>query len=69
MMLSLSTARSLALKTTREAQRRYKRQYDKTAKTSKFRVGDWVLVYFPQDETGKTRKLSLPWHGPYRVVS
>ena len=23
---------------------------------------------FPQDETGKQRKLSRPWHGPYRVT-
>ena len=23
---------------------------------------------FPWEETGKTRKLSRPWHGPYRVV-
>ena len=27
-------------------------------------IGDWVLVYFAQDETGKNRKLSQPWHGP-----
>ena len=33
-----------------------------------YRVGDWVLVKFPADETGKARKLSRPWHGPYRVV-
>ena len=23
---------------------------------------------FPQDETGRLRKLSRPWHGPYRVI-
>ena len=69
MVLSLSSARNLAIKTSKEAQRRYKVQYDKTARTSKLRVGDWVLVYFPQDETGKTRKLSQPWHGPYRIIS
>ena len=57
------------MKTNREAQRRYKLQHDKTAKTSKFRVGNWVLVYFPQDETGKSRKLSHPWHGPYQIIS
>ena len=68
MMLSLSTARNLAMKTNREAQR-YKLQHDKAAKTSKFKVGDWVLVYFPQDETGKSRKLSHPWRGPYRIIS
>ena len=58
MVLSLSTASSLAVKANREAQQRYKLQYDKTAKLAKFRVGDWVLIYFPQDKTGKSRKLS-----------
>lgn len=33
------------------------------------KIGDWVLVYFPADDSGKQRKLSRPWHGPYRVVS
>ena len=28
-----------------------------------------MLIYFAQDETGKHRKLSQPWHGPYRVIS
>ena len=27
------------------------------------------MVYFPQNEMGKIRKLSQPWHGPYRMVS
>ena len=67
MVLSLSTAMSLAMKANREAQQRYKLQYDKTAKLTKFRIGDWV--FFPQDETGKSRKLSHPWHGPYRITS
>ena len=25
-------------------------------------------MYFPRDECGRNRKLSRPWHGPYRVV-
>ena len=33
-----------------------------------YQVGDWILIRFPQDETGIMRKLSRPWHGPYRVV-
>ena len=33
-----------------------------------FRVGDWILVRFPQDESGRWRKLSRPWHGPYRIL-
>ena len=32
------------------------------------KIGDWVLVQFPHKETGKKRKLSKPWHGPYRVI-
>ena len=28
-----------------------------------------MLTYFPEDETGKFRKLSRPWHGPYRIVN
>ena len=31
-------------------------------------MGDWILVYFPQEERGR-KKLSRPWHGPYRVLS
>ena len=67
--LSLSSARMLAMKASQEAQRRYKEQYDKTATSSKFQIGDWVLVHFAYQETGKMRKLSQPWHGPYRIVA
>ena len=69
MVLSLSTARNLAKEANKISQKRYKTQYDKSAKPSKSKVGDWVLIYFSQDETGKNRKLSQPWHGPYRIVS
>jgi len=58
MMLMLSSARSLAKEVNRGSQRRYKAQYDKSANDFKIRIGDWVLVYFAQDEIGKTRKLS-----------
>jgi len=64
-MLPFSSARKLAEQTNRNAQRHYKHQYDKTARNAKFKIGD----YFAQDETGKHRKWSQPWHGPYRVIS
>ena len=67
-MLSLGSARELAIKTIEESQKRYKTNYDRHAKDVHFRVGDWVFVYFPQDDSGKTRKLSKPWHGPYRII-
>ena len=65
---SLSTARCLAAENIQKAQARYKYQYDKTAKEIEYSVGDWVLVRFPQEEVGRGRKLSRPWHGPYRVI-
>ena len=27
------------------------------------------MIRFPQEETGANRKLSRPWHGPYRIES
>ena len=32
-------------------------------------IGDWVLVKFPAEEPGRMRKLSRPWHGPYRITN
>ena len=68
MMLSLSSARNLANEVNRGSQKKYKAQYDKSARDPKLMIGDWVLVYFAQDETGKNRKLSQPWHGPYKII-
>ena len=69
LMLSLSAARDLAAKSIHRAQRKYKTQYDRKATQHKYRIGDWVLVRFPNEESGKQCKLSRPWHGPYRVLS
>lgn len=66
---SLSSARELAVKAMQKAQKRYKVQYDRKSAKTKYRLGDWVMVRFPHEETGKQRKLSQPWHGPFRVVS
>ena len=57
------------MKAMQKAQKRYKVQYDRKSTKTKYRLGDWVLVRFPHEETGKQRKLSQPWHGPFRVVS
>lgn len=69
MMVSLSSARDLAAKMIQKAQTKYKKYYDQKAKDSQIRVGEWLLVQFPQDESGRNRKLSNPWHGPYYVTS
>ena len=67
-MISLASARELAAASIQRSQKRYKANYDRSASNKHYRVGDWVLVRFPQDESGAARKLSRPWHGPYRVV-
>ena len=66
--MSLASARELAAKAIRQAQKKYKRNYDKRTGDRDYRIGEWVLVRFPADETGKMRKLARPWHGPFRVM-
>ena len=66
--LSLSSAREIATQSIQQAQRKYKKQYDRGAMLTNYSVGDWVPVKFPSDESGKGRKLSRPWHGPFGVV-
>ena len=34
----------------------------------KYQIGDRVMVYMPYEDSGKLRKLALPYHGPYRVL-
>ena len=58
LVLSLSTARTLAAKSILKAQEHQKTGHDKRAKPSRLRLGEWVLIHFSQDETGKQRKLS-----------
>ena len=69
LVLSFSTARELATKSIKATQNRYKKQYDNRSKVVDIRVGDWTVVCFPQEETGKLRKLSRPWRGPSCIVS
>ena len=68
LITSLSVARELAAASIKESQYQSKQRYDRKATVRQFRQGDWVLVRFLSDETGRTRKLSQPWHGPYRVL-
>ena len=68
LILSLSSARELAATNIREEQKRSKERYDKRSVVKEYKIGDWVLIRFPHEETGKKRKLSKPWHGPYRVL-
>ena len=67
--LVLSSARENAAKSIQRAQQQYKKQYDRRSHVIKYQSGEWVLVRFPADETGRHRKLSRSWHGPFRVTS
>jgi len=42
--------------------------YDKTAKETKFKVGDKVLVYDETLRRGRSKKLDALWTGPYVVL-
>ena len=65
----MSTARQTALHSISRSQKKYKKQYDRKSDSYQYRVGDWVLIRFPSEETGRLRKLSRPWHGPYRITA
>jgi hypothetical protein len=65
-VLLLSTARQMAADSIRTAQACYKKTYDR--RETDYKLGDWVLVRFPQEETGRMQNLPRPWNGPYRVV-
>ena len=65
--LSLSSARKIAASCIQQAQKKYKRNYDQKASVREYRIGDWVLVKFPADETGKL--VSFRGHGMVLIVS
>lgn len=65
-VLLLSTARQMAADPIRTVQAQYKKMYERWE--THYKVGDWVLVKFPPENTGRMRKLSRPWYGPYCVV-
>ena len=66
---NLSSAHKLAVKSLQEIQKKSKVQYDVKATDRLYIVGDWILVKFSKEESGRNWKLSQPWHGPYRVIS
>ena len=65
----MSSARELAVNNIHKAQRKYKKYYDRGTTPHRFKIGDWVFVKFPQEESSRFRKLFKPWHGPYRIVA
>ena len=67
MILSLRSARDLAAASVQKAQSRYKKSNDKKSYSHEYKIGQWILIRFPQEETRAKRKLSRPWHGPHRA--
>ena len=69
LILNLTSARELAATSLQASQARSKVRHDRSVRVREYYKGDWVLVKFPSEEMGRNRKLSQPWHGPYRVIS
>ena len=53
----------------KEAQVKYKKQYDKNADTPDFKVRDSVWLYNPKTVPGLTPKLTARWYGPYYITA
>uniref|UniRef100_A0A1X7UW15 Integrase catalytic domain-containing protein n=1 Tax=Amphimedon queenslandica TaxID=400682 RepID=A0A1X7UW15_AMPQE len=68
LILSLSSARDLAVRSINTVNNENKKRYDQKVVVKELKVGDWVLVRFAHEESGKQRKLSKPWSGPYRII-
>ena len=68
LILSLSAACQTAVDCVKKAQQKCKKFSDWKASSRSYQIGDWVLVKFPAEESGRNRKLSQPWHGLYRIT-
>ena len=69
LMLTLSSARELAAEPISSAQKKYKKNYDRRSRVTSYKLGVWVLIQFPHGESGGSRKLSRPRHGPFVVTA
>ena len=67
-MVGLSEAWRNAKGNISKAQRKQKSHYDRHAKEPHYQPGERVMVYMPAEDTGRNRKLALPYHGPYRIL-
>ena len=69
LVANLSDAWAMAHQNIEKAQKKQKVQYDKGAAQPKVKVGDRVMVHFPNQVTGKAWKLARPYFGPYKVLT
>lgn len=64
----LETAHSLA-KNNIELQQLRSNRLNQDRSIVEYNVGDRVYVYIPQVKKSNTKKLTLRWHGPYKITS
>lgn len=64
----LTTTWEVARKCVRQAQQRQKVQYDRRSTVNPYKAGERVFLFKPTEKTGEARKLTCPFHGPYRIV-
>ncbi|VDI63928.1 Hypothetical predicted protein [Mytilus galloprovincialis] len=62
------TSRKIAAKNIKQAQERYKQQYDKKSKEPEFQPAQRVWLYCTKVPVGKAPKLHRKWSGPYYIT-
>ncbi|VDI03589.1 Hypothetical predicted protein [Mytilus galloprovincialis] len=65
---NLETSRKIAAKNIKQAQERYKQQYDKKSKEPEFQPAQRVWLYCTKVPVGKAPKLHRKWSGPYYIT-
>ncbi|CAG2190886.1 unnamed protein product [Mytilus edulis] len=65
---NLETSRKIAAKNIKQAQERYKQQYDKKSKEPQFQPAQRVWLYCTKVPVGKAPKLHRKWSGPYYIT-
>ena len=68
LVMSLTAAHQTTVDCVKKAQQKYKKFYGRKASSRPHQIGDWILVRFLAEESGRNRKLPQPWHGPYRIT-
>ena len=68
LVLGLGEAWDLARSNVKKAQKRQKKNYDRTLKDVPLKVGDRVFLFVPAMKQGKAHKFARPYRRPYRVV-
>ena len=65
----MSDTWAMACENVRKAQKKQKPHYDRKSKQPYLKVGDRVMVYFPNVVHGQAWKFARPYYGPYVIES